>query len=96
MIEGHTSCPCFLLIHLVNTSYQQYYYLLSHPLIDCPGQSGKVVSRMLNTAVSAGKRVRSETGISKGAVSISSAAAEFTEMKVCAQHNLLTYQNSRR
>ena len=39
------------------------------------GQSGKVVSRMLNTAVSAGKRVRSETGISKGAVSISSAAA---------------------
>jgi len=46
------------------------------------GQAGKVVSRMLNTAVSAGKRVRSETGISKGAVSISSAAAEFSEMTV--------------
>jgi len=45
------------------------------------GQSGKVVARMLNTAVSAGKRVRSETGISKGAVSISSAAVEFTAMK---------------
>ena len=60
------------------------------------GQSGKVVSRMLNTAVSAGKRVRSETGISKGAVSISSAAAEFTEMKVkddCAIQNGLEGAN---
>jgi glutamyl-tRNA reductase len=46
------------------------------------GRAGKVVSRMLNTAVTAGKRVRSETGISKGAVSISSAAAEFTAMKL--------------
>lgn len=42
--------------------------------------AGKVVSRLLNTAVSAGKRVRSETGISKGAVSISSAAAEFSAL----------------
>ena len=50
--------------------------------IDDDGCSGKVISRMLNTAVSAGKRVRSETGISKGAVSISSAAAEFTDMKL--------------
>mmetsp|Transcript_21562 Transcript_21562/g.47980 ORF Transcript_21562/g.47980 Transcript_21562/m.47980 type:complete len:601 (+) Transcript_21562:157-1959(+) len=50
--------------------------------IDSTGQGGKVVSRLLNTAVSAGKRVRSETGISKGAVSISSAAAEFTATKV--------------
>ena len=50
--------------------------------IEESGSSGKVVSRMLNTAVSAGKRVRSETGISKVAVSISSAAAEFTEMKI--------------
>jgi glutamyl-tRNA reductase len=40
--------------------------------------AGKVTARLLNTAVSAGKRVRSETGISKGAVSISSAAAEFS------------------
>eukprot|EP00596_Hydrurales_sp_CCMP1899_P010127 CAMPEP_0119042688 /NCGR_PEP_ID=MMETSP1177-20130426/16084_1 /TAXON_ID=2985 /ORGANISM="Ochromonas sp, Strain CCMP1899" /LENGTH=565 /DNA_ID=CAMNT_0007009653 /DNA_START=205 /DNA_END=1902 /DNA_ORIENTATION=+ len=46
------------------------------------GQSGKVVSRMLNAAVTGGKRVRSETGIAKGAVSISSAAAEFTAMKI--------------
>ena len=41
--------------------------------------AGKVVSRLLNVAVTAGKRVRSETGISKGAVSISSATAEFTQ-----------------
>jgi glutamyl-tRNA reductase len=44
--------------------------------------AGKVLSRMLNNAVAAGKRVRSETGISKGAVSISSAAAEFSSMKL--------------
>ena len=50
--------------------------------IEETGQSGKVVSRMLNTAVTAGKRVRTETGISKGAVSISSAAAEFTALKI--------------
>jgi glutamyl-tRNA reductase len=42
------------------------------------GRSGKVITRMLNTAITAGKRVRTETGIAKGAVSISSAAAEFT------------------
>jgi len=42
----------------------------------------KVLSRLLNTAVSAGKRVRSETGISRGAVSISSAAVEFSAMKL--------------
>lgn len=50
--------------------------------IEDDGSSGKVVSRMLNTAVSAGKRVRSETGISKGAVSISSAAVEFSAFKI--------------
>jgi glutamyl-tRNA reductase len=50
--------------------------------IEETGQSGKVVSRLLNSAVTAGKRVRTETGISKGAVSISSAAAEFTAMKI--------------
>jgi glutamyl-tRNA reductase len=45
------------------------------------GCAGKVVARLLNTAVSAGKRVRSETSISKGAVSISSAAAEFSKFR---------------
>lgn len=44
------------------------------------GSGGKVLSRLLNTAVSAGKRVRSETAISKGSVSISSAAVELSEM----------------
>mmetsp|Transcript_27053 Transcript_27053/g.78778 ORF Transcript_27053/g.78778 Transcript_27053/m.78778 type:complete len:563 (-) Transcript_27053:287-1975(-) len=42
------------------------------------GCGGKVLARMLNQAVAAGKRVRSETAISKGAVSISSAAVEFS------------------
>ncbi|CAN0346181.1 unnamed protein product, partial [Discosporangium mesarthrocarpum] len=30
------------------------------------GSAGKVVARLLNTAVSAGKRARAETSISKG------------------------------
>lgn len=45
------------------------------------GHAGKILSRVLNVAVSAGKRVRAETGIAKGAVSISSAAVELAEMK---------------
>jgi glutamyl-tRNA reductase len=44
------------------------------------GRGGKVLARLLNVAVSAGKRVRSETAISKGSVSISSAAVELSEM----------------
>lgn len=44
------------------------------------GSGGKVLSRLLNCAVAAGKRVRSETAISKGSVSISSAAVELSEM----------------
>lgn len=44
------------------------------------GCGGKVLARLLNQALAAGKRVRSETAISKGSVSISSAAAELTEM----------------
>lgn len=43
---------------------------------------GKVISRLFNIAIAAGKRVRTETGISRGAVSISSAAAEFTAMQL--------------
>lgn len=49
--------------------------------IEKDGSGGKVLSRMLNNAVAAGKRVRSETDIAKGSVSISSAAAELSEMK---------------
>jgi glutamyl-tRNA reductase len=48
--------------------------------IEEDGCGGKVLSRLLNSAVAAGKRVRSETAISKGSVSISSAAVELSEM----------------
>lgn len=48
---------------------------------DKDGCAGKILTRFLNVAVSAGKRVRAETGISKGAVSISSAAVELADMK---------------
>jgi len=48
--------------------------------IEEDGSGGKVLSRLLNNAVAAGKRVRSETAISKGSVSISSAAVELSEM----------------
>lgn len=48
--------------------------------IEETGCGGKVLSRLLNNAVAAGKRVRSETAISKGSVSISSAAVELSEM----------------
>lgn len=61
--------------------------------IEETGQGGKVVSRMLNTAVTAGKRVRAETGISRGAVSVSSAAAEFTVSRLkedCGVENINT------
>lgn len=54
------------------------------------GSAGKVVSRMLNTAVSSGKRVRTETGISRGAVSISSAAAEFTATRLESDNGITT------
>jgi len=44
------------------------------------GCAGKVISRLFNSAITGGKRARSETGISRGAVSVSSAAAEFTSL----------------
>jgi len=46
-----------------------------------PGSAGKVLGRLLNTAVMSGKYVRSETEIAKGAVSISSAAVELAVLK---------------
>lgn len=52
------------------------------------GCGGKVLSRLLNHAVAAGKRVRSETAISKGSVSISSAAVELSEMMSMADLQL--------
>jgi glutamyl-tRNA reductase len=56
--------------------------------IEEDGCGGKVLSRLLNNAVAAGKRVRSETGISKGSVSVSSAAVELTEMLSLQDLNL--------
>lgn len=45
------------------------------------GSAGKVLGRLLNTAVMSGKYVRSQTEIAKGAVSISSAAVELATLK---------------
>lgn len=45
------------------------------------GSAGKVLGRLLNSAVMAGKWIRSETEIAKGAVSISSAAVELATLK---------------
>lgn len=45
------------------------------------GSAGKVLGRLLNSAVMAGKFIRSETEIAKGAVSISSAAVELAMLK---------------
>ena len=56
--------------------------------IEEDGCGGKVLSRLLNNAVAAGKRVRSETGISKGSVSVSSAAVELSEMLSLPDLNL--------
>jgi len=46
--------------------------------------TGPILGRLLNQAVSTGKRVRSETKLGTGAVSISSAAVELAQLK-CAQ-----------
>ena len=43
---------------------------------------GRLLDRMFKRAITAGKRVRSETNIGTGAVSISSAAVELAQMKV--------------
>lgn len=44
--------------------------------------TGRILGRLLKQAVTAGKRVRTETSIGTGAVSISSAAVELAQMKV--------------
>jgi len=43
---------------------------------------GRVLNRLLKQSITAGKRVRTETSIGTGAVSISSAAVELAQMKV--------------
>lgn len=51
---------------------------------------GRLLDRLFKQAISAGKRVRSETSIGTGAVSISSAAVELVHMKVdnLAEYNI--------
>jgi glutamyl-tRNA reductase len=44
--------------------------------------AGPILNRLFKQAISAGKRVRTETSIGTGAVSISSAAVELAQMKV--------------
>ncbi|MBD1851483.1 glutamyl-tRNA reductase [Leptolyngbya sp. FACHB-711] len=43
---------------------------------------GRILNRLFNQAITAGKRVRTETSIGTGAVSISSAAVELAQIKV--------------
>jgi hypothetical protein len=59
-IYTYTHIPIYTYTH----TYPQVKRAYEHS-IDTTGQGGKVVTRLLNTAVSAGKRVRTETGISK-------------------------------
>jgi len=48
---------------------------------DAPG-FGRTLNGLFKQAIQAGKKVRAETGIAKGAVSVSSAAAELAQMKL--------------
>ncbi len=50
---------------------------------------GRILNRLFKQAVTAGKRVRTETSIGAGAVSISSAAVELAQMKL---ENLANYR----
>lgn len=43
---------------------------------------GSILNRLFTTAIAAGKRVRTETGIGTGAVSISSAAVELADLRI--------------
>lgn len=52
------------------------------------GGLGKNIDRLFKDAISAGKKVRSETNISSGAVSVSSAAVELALMKIPKSHSL--------
>ncbi|XP_020584847.1 glutamyl-tRNA reductase 2-like [Phalaenopsis equestris] len=52
------------------------------------GGLGKNIDRLFKDAISAGKKVRTDTNISSGAVSVSSAAVELALMKLPASHAL--------
>ena len=44
--------------------------------------TGPILNRLLTQSVSTGKKVRSETSLGTGAVSISSAAVELAQLKI--------------
>lgn len=54
----------------------------AHKLGQQYGGIGRILNRLFKQAITAGKRVRTETSIGTGAVSISSAAVELAQMKV--------------
>ena len=51
---------------------------------DCQG-FGRHLNGLFKQAITAGKRVRAETSIASGAVSVSSAAAELAQLKLPTQ-----------
>ncbi len=50
--------------------------------------TGPILNRLLSQSVSAGKKVRSETNLGTGAVSISSAAVELAQLKIGQEHGV--------
>jgi glutamyl-tRNA reductase len=52
---------------------------------------GRMLNRLLKQAITAGKRVRTETSIGTGAVSISSAAVELAQLKVAERRGELGF-----
>lgn len=54
----------------------------THKLAQDYNSAGRILNKLLKQAITAGKRVRTETSIGTGAVSISSAAVELAQMKV--------------
>lgn len=58
----------------------------AHKLAQQHKSAGRILNRLLKQTLTAGKRVRTETSIGTGAVSISSAAAELARMKMPDLH----------
>ncbi|MDZ7343402.1 MAG: glutamyl-tRNA reductase [candidate division KSB1 bacterium] len=59
----------------------------AHQLASAAGAAGRFLNRLFNFAVQAGKRVRHETAIGVGAISIGSAAVELVRRKLAPQEN---------
>ena len=52
--------------------------------------TGPILNRLLSQSVSTGKKVRSETNLGTGAVSISSAAVELAQLKIGQENGIDT------